>query len=42
MEKIKAEQIVSKVKAILKEKIRERQRQGARSSSDGVETGIDA
>ena len=42
MEKIKAEQIVSRVKLILKEKIMERQSQKARSSFDGVETGIDA
>ncbi len=42
MEKIKAEQIVTGVKSILKEKIMERQSQKARSSFDGVETGIDA
>jgi len=42
MEKIKAEQIVSRVKSILKEKIMESQSQKARSSFDGVETGIDA
>jgi lipopolysaccharide heptosyltransferase II len=42
MEKIKAEQIVSSVKSILKEKIMESQSQKARSSFDGVETGIDA
>ena len=41
MEKIKAEQIVSRVKLILKEKIMDRQSQKTRSSFGGVETGID-
>lgn len=41
MDKIKAEQIVSKVKAILKEKIRKRETKKP-SSFDGVETRIDA
>jgi ADP-heptose:LPS heptosyltransferase len=42
MEKIKAEEIVSKVKSVLEEKFLERQSQKARSSFNGVETGIDA
>lgn len=42
MEKIKAEEIVSKAKSILKEEIMERQSQKTRSSFNGLETGIDA